>query len=521
MGSSAHGVFHPRGWHIDVGADAGSDMTAVASMHEAAHERLQHTTIWGWLIQVSFAYAEVTGREAPRAMAVSMLAACRHVHEQFATLTSMIAASLDLETLANEYPMYAEHARRARLAVEGASSPYHELHAIRAVARACMQPAHFADLVMATGVANLTVAAVDRSMRPDHRLPVLIRSLREWGWGEAPPHIAVDIPLQDFAEHGDDNFTAVDTWYYDRATFLLRAAGMPTLDHDAQVPIVSALHRLLEIETGSSLGYVRAGEPSEDDDLDVVIGAHESETLSIRPPLAAIVVPYNAPPEAMVSGDEQMHLFVALRPRARISAQYALDHEWPTEQVAVLRTGAVVDGQRTVLLKDVTAFDPASLAALRVPLIVSASWRSTADEAVMARWRQVMTQENSTILCDLPVSRHITSWIETGERYLQFSIAGFQTPWGLVRCLVFRMTDGRSGRSRLHIAVGSRTYLRTFDMWVEEHPRFRDRAERSDSLIDEHSPLIEITLNHLLGEERLFGLDAGERAWLRPTTPTT
>ena len=55
-------------------------------------------------------------------------------------------------------------------------------------------------------------------------------------------------------------------------------------------------------------------------------------------------------------------------------------------------------------------------------------------------------------------------------------------------------------------------------MWVEEHPRFRGRAERSDQLIDEHQSLVEITLNHLLAEERLFGLDAGEQAWLRRTT---
>ena len=136
----------------------------------------------------------------------------------------------------------------------------------------------------------------------------------------------------------------------------------------------------------------------------------------------------------------------------------------------------------------------------------------------MAHWRPVMTQANSTVLCDLPVSRHIASWVETGTRYLHYTIAGFKTPWGLIRCLVFQMTDGGSGRSRLHLAVGSRTYLRAFDMWVEEHPRFRGRAERSDQLIDEHQSLVEITLNHLLAEERLFGLDAGEQAWLRRTT---
>ena len=53
MSSSAYGAFHPRGLHIEVGSDAGSDMTAVASMHEAAHEPLQQTILRGWLIQAS------------------------------------------------------------------------------------------------------------------------------------------------------------------------------------------------------------------------------------------------------------------------------------------------------------------------------------------------------------------------------------------------------------------------------------------------------------------------------------
>jgi hypothetical protein len=518
MSSSAHGAFHPQGWHIEVGSDAGSDMTAVASMHEAAHERLQHTTLWGWVTQLSFAYAEVTGEDSPRATAISMLAACRHVHEQFATFTSMITGHLRAEDLAHEYPIYAEHARRARLAVVGIDSLYHQLHAIRAVARACMQPMHLGDLVTATGVANLTMAAMDRSMRPDHRLPVLVRSLQQTGWGEVPAHLAADVPLHEFAERGDDNFAAVDGWYYDQAALLLRDAGMPTLDHDAQVPIVSALHRSLEMQSGSSLGYFRSDETSEIEVLDVVIGAQESETIALRPPLPAIVVAPDTQTEALVTGDDDLHLFVALRPSARISAQYVLDHEWLTEQAAVLRAVGAVHGQRTVLLKDVTMADPASLTAPGVPLIVSASWRSTADEAVMAKWRPVMTQGNSTILCDLPVSRHIVSWLATGTRYLQYTFAGFQTPWGLVHCLVFRTTDGGRGRSRLHLAVGSRTYMRAFDMWVEEHPEVCGRAERSDNILDEHQALMNITLNHVLAEERLFGLDAGEQAWLRRTT---
>ena len=94
-----------------------------------------------------------------------------------------------------------------------------------------------------------------------------------------------------------------------------------------------------------------------------------------------------------------------------------------------------------------------------------------------------------------------------------------------VRCKGNRQLDGRAGEpdefaqiARLHLAIASRTYLRAFDMWVEEHPRFRGRAERSDSMLEEHQSLVEATLNHVLAEERLFGLDAGEQAWLRRTT---
>lgn len=52
------------------------------------------TTIWGWLVQLAFAYAKVTRREAPNVVAVSLVAVCRHVNDQFATMTSVIAGAL-------------------------------------------------------------------------------------------------------------------------------------------------------------------------------------------------------------------------------------------------------------------------------------------------------------------------------------------------------------------------------------------------------------------------------------------
>jgi hypothetical protein len=109
----------------------------------------------------------------------------------------------------------------------------------------------------------------------------------------------------------DDNFAAVDGWYYDQAALLLRDAGMPTLDHDAHVPVVCALHRSLEMQSGSSLGYFRSDETDETSEievLDVVIGAQESETIALRPPLPAIVVTPGTQTEALVTGDDHLHL---------------------------------------------------------------------------------------------------------------------------------------------------------------------------------------------------------------------
>ena len=44
--------------------------------------------------------------------------------------------------------------------------------------------------------------------------------------------------------------------------------------------------------------------------LVVVIGAQESETIALRPPLPAIVVAPDTPTEALVTGDDDLHLFV-------------------------------------------------------------------------------------------------------------------------------------------------------------------------------------------------------------------
>ena len=448
-----------------------------------------------------------------------MLAACRQVHEQFATFTSMVTGHLGLEDLLVEYPAYARHARGALGMVTGIDSSYLQLHAIRAVARACMQPSQLAALSLDVGVSELAFAAIDRTMRPDHRLAMLAGALRQAGWGVPPDPLNRDLPLHEFAEHDDPRFGDVEAWFYSRAAGLLRKVGGPTLDNDAHVPIVAQLHEQAEHETGSSLGYIRGGKRSEDDDLDVVLSAHESEALELRPALAAAVVASNVPLSALVSGDgADVHLFIALRPAARVAAQYDLDHRWPDGHLAMARTVTALAGKRVVVLRDLTDDDPAQLVELGIPILISASWRATADDELMRRWRPLLTIERSTVLCDLPISRHIISWMEGGDRDLEYTIVGVQTRFGVVRALVFRMVSSGGGRSRLHVAICSRTFIRAFDLWVDEHPRFYGRVRRVDDLAEDPSSLIERTLHHLILEERLFDLNAGERTWLKPTS---
>lgn len=515
-----YGLFHPFGWEVDVGSDAGGAAAAMASMHESMHDRLQQTTIWGCTISLLFAVAESGGDEQARSTAMGMLAACRDTHEQFATWVAMAAARMRPEDFRPHYPRYFRYASRAESAVASVPGIYLRLHAAQAIARACMQSATLAGMI-ADGVGSLRLSQMDRSMRPDYRLSVLSKQLREFGWGELPAKGRADMSLEEFAEGDDPDWLEVNQAFYRRTEDLLNSAGLPTLELDSHLPYVAAAQRRAVSDAGGPIGLRSAGMSSSAADGDVkdtVIFSFESEKLSIGPKLQAEVLPRGTDPLEMLAGDStHAHLFLVIRPAHRLALHYEPAPNLGPGHVAVLRRIVGDINERRAQLLDVSGHTPESLAALRVPLITSISMRSLADEPTAAQWRPLLSPQTSTVLCDLSPSAHIISWLDNPDHLLKFSIIGKQTRVGLVRCLLFAL-ETHTGRSRLFLNVISRIFARSFDFWIAEHPRFGERAIRDDTLATGNDQLLDYTLAHLVAEERQFDFDAGDRPWVPAST---
>jgi hypothetical protein len=517
---AAHGLFHPFGWEVDVGSDAGGAAAAMASMHESMHDRLQQTTIWGCTISLLFAIAESTRDEQAQSTAMGMLAACRDTHEQFATWVAMVVARMRPEDLRPQYPRYFRYANRAERAVASVPGIYLRLHAAQAIARACMQPTALAGLI-GDGVGLLRLPQMDRSMRPDYRLAVLVKRLAESGWGELPANGRVDMPLEEFAENDDPDWLEVNQWFHRRAEYLLNGAGLPTLELDNHIPHVVAAQRQAVTDAGGPIGLRTADMSSsaaDDGAKDTVMFSLESEKLNIGPKLQAEILPRDTDPLAMLAGDSShAHLFLAIRPVHRLALHYEPAPPSSSGQVALLRRIVGNGDDRRVQLLDVSGHPPESLTGLQVPLITSISMRSLADEPTAARWRPLLRRQTSTVLCDLRPSAHIINWLDNPDHLLKFSIIGKQTHVGLVRCLLFAM-ETRTGQSRLFLNVISRIFARGFDFWIAEHPRFSERAFRDDTLATANDQLLDYTLAHLVTEERQFDFDAGDRPWMQTST---
>ena len=146
MTKPPQGMYHGRGWTVDVGEDADAEAVVVASIHEAMHDRLQMTTAYGLLLDRF--EEEQSGREAAESQAAR--SGCTRTHEEFATWMSCISAGWTAERLRAAFPVYERHLKRADRRVRSLAGPYLGMHATQAVARSCMQSPVVAD-ILATG----------------------------------------------------------------------------------------------------------------------------------------------------------------------------------------------------------------------------------------------------------------------------------------------------------------------------------------------------------------------------------
>ena len=491
------GIYHGRGWTVDVGEDAEADAVVVASMHEAMHDRLQKTTAYGLLLDRI--EEEQSGRELAEAHAARR--GCTRTHEEFATWMSCISAGWTAERLRAAFPVYERHLERADRRVRSLAGPYLGMHATQAVARSCMQSPAAADILATDNLRAEDLTRLTRWHRPDWRLARLEASIEHHGWGPLSDLAGLSSPLEPelFAEENDAEWGELNRTAYDWCATLLIKAGCPTLAYDGHLPSVRA-------------GRLTAAASTVMSSPRVALMSVESEAVVLGDPLSAVVLPPGTDLAEMLAGGEQLaHLFLAIRPRERVVSQYEIlgGELPPSEHLAMLRCQRD-DG--TIELLDVSDTDPARMMELAT-VVASVSMTSAVRPEVSARWGPLLRPGVATVLADQRLSVNLPSWLEPAGRRLRYGVFGVETHVGWVRVLAFRVEADLGRRSRTYLTPVSRLYDAGLRLMFAEMPELAGRTVFDLSIADETD--VRVSVAHILLEERSFDLRAGD-AWRTP-----
>ena len=486
------GLYHRRGWRIEVGDDAQADEVVVASIHEAMHERLQMTTLHGTTVALMQERAQVDGDAELLDTAHSLLGVSTRVHEEFATWMSAVPTGWGPSRLEASFPIYVRHLRRAARLVSDLPGDYLAMHAVQGIARSCMQSASLADVLQQIDPRELRINMLDHTARPDTRLMHLEQSLRRHGWvpltewqGDSR-----DLSPERFAEENDPEWAQLNQQAYEWCRSLLEDSGFPTLPYDGHLPLVRPLAHSLGVAGG------RDDPPSSF----IALMSVESETLVLGDRIPAVVLPRRTPVHEMTAGDlDRRHLFLAIRPHRSVLDQYDLTGApiGATGHLAVLRCQRD-DG--VVELLNVSEMEPLAIKKAGA-VVVSIAMSSLADETVSRHWAPLLHRSQAAVHCDLRPSTNLRDWLRPSERRIRYSIFGVESYVGTVTMFAFQIEEGRDV-SRIYVCPISRLYSAGLQLWFTEGPELEGRTIRDDTLAE--TPVVRFAVAHTLLEERLF-----------------
>lgn len=201
---------------------------------------------------------------------------------------------------------------------------------------------------------------------------------------------------------------------------------------------------------------------------------------------------------------------MAIRPRSRIdSAYHGLLSSIRGDHVVLVRSvHRDGDGVRTVVVRDITNDGPEMLLTQSSRLIVSISMRSLSDDEVRRRWTPLLDATMSTVLIDLSPTRHLRSWLSAPEAGAEYGLGRYTVAGREAVVLGLRVSTPH-GQSRLFLAVVSPSFAAAFEVWIAGSPDVTNRVDRDDNLLDQHEPLVAITVGHLITEEAFLNFQAG------------
>jgi hypothetical protein len=436
--SGVAGRYSPGGWTVELGSDADPQVRLMASYHEANHAALNSSTAWGAVLEACAFVQRHTQAPASLRVLSSLVQACRHTHEAFATHTSVIDLGGRTRTtpdlLLHDYPDYLEYFDLA-VAV-GPEAPlwsrWRRLAADAALI-ACMQSTALQQL-LDVGIRDFRLSSVRLRDQPDERLRAMRRVAREvWTAfddliGERSPQGWTHVQAQEVGTTEEPQ----STWSWtdftrkclDLAALTLRSLGYPTMtvaEVQTLLPeLVTQVQSLvpdepLVLDTDSKLGAFSLFELER-------VQLHER-----RPAQLHAWTSRTSPSEVLSGTQPRRHVFVTVRRAARLSAQFLLDERdasaltGDTPVVAVQTPRAQLSSAPTVRLDRLG--QPEQLSELSIDhtdlgVLVNISLSCLVNQEWRARWLPALQRAGKlTALLDLPFSQSVDAWLESGHPF--------------------------------------------------------------------------------------------------------
>jgi hypothetical protein len=510
---AASGHFDHHGWWINAGS-ADPDSVVLASAHESNHRQLQHSTAFGAVTIALHRLGTDSRFPASRAVVGDMVRSSETIHEAFATWASLTSLARSRDEL-TAYPLYVRHWDAMQRCVKELPSPYLRLHAAHAIARACMQ-APVAEIAVAVGLNNMTLADLSERLRPDYRF----RLLRRHGtnWQAANPRLdaaaedpeieeliaAPSLTAELFGSEHHERWEHVNTILYDHIATVLASHRCPTIAYDGHLGWTRQLLGETERLLGRPIDLLPGNRREQREVARVVLRNVEAEGFSNGPLLRARQLPSDTPVAHLVAATgHDSHLFLTIRPAASQTLSYNLPPDDSSEASAMLRRTVIDDdGAPTVELLDVSERVAQLSGSKR--RIVSLIALSAVNSRLAATLGADAGPSRAVLMMDVSLGAHLDVWLRAPGAQFGYTLLRTESFGRRLPILVGRIRVGGAGESHLLVRPLSDAAVRIHKAALDALAEAGAHVVVDHSILEDGAAYLPLVLAHLAGEETRF-----------------
>src|ERR1044072_751421 len=449
--SLPNGAYAPHGgWTVSLGDDLSTDGARMVYMHEMTHNLLNVGTTFGSAILCFGAIAH--GLNASRAARAQeslsgLVGRSRRSHEGVGTAWGVWSTNADPELLLAPYPGYGAFLTSAREIAPGwPEDCFAKNLAVLHFARVCMQTPLIEQL-LEVGFERFSVGELAESELPDGRFALLLGGAHADWWAELEREgkdCFSSLGMEDLflsqipgkrEKHSSDNLYEFQAWLFDRLATQLRNLGAPVLGNRAQQEQAALLVQMLREEGERYLPVVASTATDPRTESREVLQIHMGERLmpgDERFPATVgdfrgEAVPLRIP----VAGGSEQHLFLGVRPVARVLAQYEMSAAArellvtnSSEEISTaIRTTRVESGRSTVDLRPISKPEDlvhiAEVLGPQIRIMTSVSLHALRTPGSSDRCLPLLQDiGHVTVLIDCPPAALFDEWHDAGTAYV-------------------------------------------------------------------------------------------------------